>query len=71
MRKGKQLVFITSPGAKGHDQGIVMPDNKLLTYVAKNVEKRCGTEIEEVKVKYDANTLNSVRGPAYIWVNNK
>ena len=65
MRKGKQLVFITSPGAKGHDQGIVMPDNKLLTYVAKNVEKRCGTEIEEVKVKYDANTLNSVRGPAF------
>ena len=71
MRKGKQLVFITSPGSEGGAEGLVMPENhKLLTYAAKQAMKRCGgegklSEIEEISYKYDANTLNSVRGPAF------
>jgi|10_taG_2_1085330.scaffolds.fasta_scaffold05557_5 hypothetical protein len=71
MRKGNQLVFITSPGAEGQAQGLVMPKNhKLLTYAAKQAMKRCGgegklSEIEEISYKYDANELNAVRGPAF------
>jgi hypothetical protein len=65
MKRGKKLVFLTGPGSDGNAEGIVIPENSFLSYVSQEAQKRCGAEIQEVPRSYNANELNSVRGPAF------
>lgn len=61
-RDGKKLIFLSN--AEG-SQGIVMPENDLLTYASTLAAKRCDTNIEMIPKEYNSATLNAHRGPAF------
>ena len=66
-RRGKRLVFLTGPNTEGQVEGLVMPENGMLSFAVKTAEGdgRCGKTIREVSREFSPNELNSIRGPAF------
>ena len=61
-RDGKKLIFLSN--AEG-SEGIVMPENDLLTYASTLAAKRCDTSIQAIPKEYNSAELNALRGPAF------